>query len=420
MTRPLPARASLEHLRNEAKAILRAHDERNPDVCPTLRNLRQFAGLGNNAILQATIPLQQVQHALAIDYGFSNWAGMRKHMETRDHEMAEERRRWEDATPGQVRPQALIRYALRELDLPDDVPYLGAGVPAAITQILRHAGEDVEYSDVAAACGWAFSFSYLYTDFHVAALSVDQFAFLAEQLGYERTRVPCSDRDAMWTLVTDVVDQERPLVCTMLDGGLVYGYREQDDKREMWFDGRPILGWTDIEEPHPMDTCDAFTKAKPARAEDEIARDALRRAVLAGTDRGGRTAPHGVNALEAYLRDVGDETKDFAGAEFWFCWAGFERLSSRWCCAQWLRKVAVALPDFADRLTKAASKYEKAFRLYEKYRVAAHTGVPTDLSLQERARTPERIAIIAPILRQAIDTERAGLDTLADVVSLLD
>jgi twitching motility protein PilT len=57
----LPANPSLKHLRNEAKELLQARKQKNPD---------------------APIGLQECQHALAQNYGFKNWSELKSHVES--------------------------------------------------------------------------------------------------------------------------------------------------------------------------------------------------------------------------------------------------------------------------------------------------------------------------------------------------
>lgn len=56
MTKSLPSHPSLKHLRNEAKELLKARKQENPD---------------------APIGLQECQHALAQEYGFKNWTELK-------------------------------------------------------------------------------------------------------------------------------------------------------------------------------------------------------------------------------------------------------------------------------------------------------------------------------------------------------
>ncbi len=77
MSRSLPPRPTLEHLKKEAKAILRAHQTRDPAVLPTLRRLHRFAKAGDAEIFAADVALHDAQFALAMEYGFENWEKLR-------------------------------------------------------------------------------------------------------------------------------------------------------------------------------------------------------------------------------------------------------------------------------------------------------------------------------------------------------
>jgi hypothetical protein len=74
MTKHLTASPSLEHLRKEAKAILKAQREGKPSCCSTLRNLHHLKDKSNDEIVAEEIGLTAVQFALAMDYGFKSWS----------------------------------------------------------------------------------------------------------------------------------------------------------------------------------------------------------------------------------------------------------------------------------------------------------------------------------------------------------
>lgn len=73
MTRQLPPNASLEHLRKQAKDLLKVHRKGDPSCCRILRHIHELAGKSDPDILRMPISLRQVQFALAMDYGFSTW-----------------------------------------------------------------------------------------------------------------------------------------------------------------------------------------------------------------------------------------------------------------------------------------------------------------------------------------------------------
>ena len=80
MTRQLPSRANLDHLKHEAKSILKAHRSGDSSVCTTLRHLPGLERASEAMLLAAKFPLQKVQHALAREYGFGNWKALVDHV----------------------------------------------------------------------------------------------------------------------------------------------------------------------------------------------------------------------------------------------------------------------------------------------------------------------------------------------------
>ncbi len=78
MSRLLPIRPDLAHLKNEAKSLLKAHDAGAPTSCPILRHIRRFANATDADILAARVTLTEVQFALAREYGFKGWDELRK------------------------------------------------------------------------------------------------------------------------------------------------------------------------------------------------------------------------------------------------------------------------------------------------------------------------------------------------------
>jgi len=73
MSKSLPPRPSLDHLRNEAKALLRRQRKGDTAVCGVLRRVARLRTFSDADILAARIALQEAQHALAGEYGFQGW-----------------------------------------------------------------------------------------------------------------------------------------------------------------------------------------------------------------------------------------------------------------------------------------------------------------------------------------------------------
>lgn len=78
MTSQLSANPSLEQLRKQAKDVLKAHKNGDTSCCAVLKNLHQFKGRTDTEILSVDVSLVEVQFALAMEYGFESWTGMKK------------------------------------------------------------------------------------------------------------------------------------------------------------------------------------------------------------------------------------------------------------------------------------------------------------------------------------------------------
>jgi ankyrin repeat protein len=71
-SRELPARPHIDHLKNEAKALLKGFDEGEPNALQRVRD-----ELGNKSALKLT----DAQRVIAREYGFATWARLRAHVQ---------------------------------------------------------------------------------------------------------------------------------------------------------------------------------------------------------------------------------------------------------------------------------------------------------------------------------------------------
>jgi len=78
MSRVLPIRPDLEHLKNDAKSLLKAQKRGGPSVCPIFRKLKRFIAASDAEMLSSRVLLTEVQFALAQSYGFKNWDALRR------------------------------------------------------------------------------------------------------------------------------------------------------------------------------------------------------------------------------------------------------------------------------------------------------------------------------------------------------
>lgn len=81
--RTLLVSPNLEHLKKQAKDLLKAVKAGDVSACPVLRLHARFADASDEVILGAGVSLQQVQHALALHFGFKDWSALRYAVESR-------------------------------------------------------------------------------------------------------------------------------------------------------------------------------------------------------------------------------------------------------------------------------------------------------------------------------------------------
>ena len=88
-TRQLPSSPSIEQLKKQAKDLLKALKKKEPSACAVLRRHSRFRDTGDEEILESKVSLQEVQHALALEYGFENWPLLRQHIRRMEQPAAE-------------------------------------------------------------------------------------------------------------------------------------------------------------------------------------------------------------------------------------------------------------------------------------------------------------------------------------------
>ena len=89
MSSDLPAKPSLEQLKNQAKDMLSAHASSSPTCLTVLRHLRQFKDAPDQAVFAAPLKLSEAQFALAMEYGFTTWNELVRHVEGRQMGLGE-------------------------------------------------------------------------------------------------------------------------------------------------------------------------------------------------------------------------------------------------------------------------------------------------------------------------------------------
>ena len=81
----LPARPNLEHLRNQAKDLLKAYRAGQPSALSRFRESSpHLSRLADEELMRLSLSLRDAQRVVAIEYGFSDWMSMRTHVERKE------------------------------------------------------------------------------------------------------------------------------------------------------------------------------------------------------------------------------------------------------------------------------------------------------------------------------------------------
>lgn len=81
----LPARPNLEHLRNQAKDLLKAYRSGDPSAIARFReSLPRYSDLTDDDLARLSLSLGDAQRVVATEYGFSGWLQMRQFVERKD------------------------------------------------------------------------------------------------------------------------------------------------------------------------------------------------------------------------------------------------------------------------------------------------------------------------------------------------
>ena len=160
MSPALPARASLEHLKKQAKELL--HSAEAQDATATER----FRALG---IASGDAKLADAQHVIAREYGFSTWADLKEHVESLEAEENPRQALIAAAQAGDVtKARTLLqRHAKLRAQIKDpwpEIPFGGRPIGAAaqhsskeLVDLLLEFGADIN----ARSDWWAGSFGVL-------------------------------------------------------------------------------------------------------------------------------------------------------------------------------------------------------------------------------------------------------------------
>lgn len=136
----LPDRVNLDHLKKQAKDLIRLYRNRDPDAIAQFRAaLPAAAGRSDDEIVSLGLRLHDAQSCVARDYGFVSWADLRSYAEAQaaTHEDRAQRvLRWLRLVyPGHVAgtnnrasPRVAVRMLAESPDLVTDSPYVACAI----------------------------------------------------------------------------------------------------------------------------------------------------------------------------------------------------------------------------------------------------------------------------------------------------
>lgn len=158
--RQLPARPNLEHLKKQARSLLRGCLEGDVDA------MERFSSAGVPfAALQPK--LADAQHAIALEYGFESWSKLKGHIESLSEDPVDALTAGIRANDAALVRKVLVRYPALQSRLNEPLPNYGFDAPALIgavdhgnremIDVLLDAGADIN----ARTKWWAGSFGVL-------------------------------------------------------------------------------------------------------------------------------------------------------------------------------------------------------------------------------------------------------------------
>lgn len=308
MTTTLSPRPDLGHLKRQAKNLLKAHQRGDTGACPVLRQLYRFSQSSDSEMLAAEVKLNEVQFALALDYGFSSWNSLKHHVEhlaiTGDEVIVHRRdgEAWIDGIPK-------LNWSS-----PGGCTFIGA-----LLRALNRVGEPINYVDLMGLSGAAFRFCFAHPNWDWSSvdgmLGYDHGRVAMDALGYEASWA--EGENEMRAAFMKSIDEGRPalgidLVCAP-EWGVITGYADE---------GKTLLCRTYFDDPG-----DDYSRTervpwlnfmigdrKPAPARHASLLASLRIAVTCGrgngfVSSGGCSYKRGTEGLETWIGDLLDESR---------------------------------------------------------------------------------------------------------------
>jgi ankyrin repeat protein len=136
----LPGRLNLDHLKKQAKDLIRLYRSRDPESIARFRNaLPAAADRSDDEITSLKLRLHDAQSCVARDYGFASWADLRRYVEAQSASRNDRTARvlhWlrlvysgdVDGTVNRANPRVAVRMLAENPDLAADSPYLACAI----------------------------------------------------------------------------------------------------------------------------------------------------------------------------------------------------------------------------------------------------------------------------------------------------
>jgi hypothetical protein len=226
ITKSLPPTPSLKHLRLEAKNILKAHKAGDPSCGGVLRNLHQFKEQPDEEILKAKVGLQEVQFALAMEYGFKSWAEIKDAL---DIEAPAHRRR-------SNRIEGIPRLTWRDKDM----PFAGA-----IESATAPTPSPLAFDEILSLTGFSMGFRWWEgvpgneAKWCVSSMDIGYFPYVLEAITrgtgigltplWYKGNMGEDEHEALFTRVMDSIDAGNAVLCSPFGNlGVILGYEEHN------------------------------------------------------------------------------------------------------------------------------------------------------------------------------------------------
>ncbi|MDI2052035.1 hypothetical protein [Bradyrhizobium sp. Mp19] len=148
-----PARLNLEHLKKQAKELIRLYRRQAPEAYARFRHaLPAAAGRSDTEIAALNLRLHDAQSCVARDLGFASWPDLRRYVDAQlppGKSKADRVRRWLQlvyaadvaGTTDRANPRVAARMLTEDPGLIADDPYLGCAIGDEAT-VQRTANDD--------------------------------------------------------------------------------------------------------------------------------------------------------------------------------------------------------------------------------------------------------------------------------------